>query len=260
MCFIGDAAVYRLERAQVDDHRLRVFIAHVAEVLVRHHREERVAVAVDAFADRAEDLAVRPLAEAELGVGGDVLRRDDPGETELLVEDESAFSLGARLHREPVLGGVVGVTSEAVRHVLDDVLAAGEAGGSRFDLLGRRGVGCRFAHRLARNEADEKSDNDQSQAADDLEERLHGGLSPLERFCGEEHRMFFCRTKACQPCFHRRMATFRLTLPGDFSPRFALRYMTRDPESQTERGDRDRSRRRSSSMGSPAVVQVGRPR
>jgi 3-methyladenine DNA glycosylase/8-oxoguanine DNA glycosylase len=52
------------------------------------------------------------------------------------------------------------------------------------------------------------------------------------------------------------MATFRLTLPRDFSPRFALRYMTRDPESLTERGDTKSFAKAILADGKPAVVQV----
>lgn len=52
------------------------------------------------------------------------------------------------------------------------------------------------------------------------------------------------------------MGTFRLTLPRDFSPRFALRYMTRDPESLTERGDTRSFAKAILADGKPAVVQV----
>lgn len=52
------------------------------------------------------------------------------------------------------------------------------------------------------------------------------------------------------------MATFSLTLPRDFSPRFALRYMTRDPESLTERGDARSFAKAILADGKPAVVQV----
>jgi 3-methyladenine DNA glycosylase/8-oxoguanine DNA glycosylase len=52
------------------------------------------------------------------------------------------------------------------------------------------------------------------------------------------------------------MASFRLTLPRDFSPRFALRYMTRDPESLTERGDTKSFAKAILADGKPAVVQV----
>jgi 3-methyladenine DNA glycosylase/8-oxoguanine DNA glycosylase len=52
------------------------------------------------------------------------------------------------------------------------------------------------------------------------------------------------------------MATFRLTLPRDFSPRFALRYMTRDPESLTEGGDTRSFAKAILADGKPAVVRV----
>jgi 3-methyladenine DNA glycosylase/8-oxoguanine DNA glycosylase len=52
------------------------------------------------------------------------------------------------------------------------------------------------------------------------------------------------------------MATFRIALPPDFMPRFALRYMARDPESETERGDARSFAKAMLADGKPAVVRV----
>ncbi|HEX7190986.1 MAG TPA: hypothetical protein VF381_05375 [Thermoanaerobaculia bacterium] len=52
------------------------------------------------------------------------------------------------------------------------------------------------------------------------------------------------------------MATFRIALPGDYTPRFALRYMSRDPESETERGDGRSFVKALMIEGKPAVVRV----
>lgn len=52
------------------------------------------------------------------------------------------------------------------------------------------------------------------------------------------------------------MATFRITLPGDYTPRYALRYMSRDPESVSERGDATSFAKALLIEGKPAVVRV----
>lgn len=52
------------------------------------------------------------------------------------------------------------------------------------------------------------------------------------------------------------MATFRITLPGDYTPRYALRYMTRDPESVSERGDASSFAKALMVEGKPALVRV----
>jgi 3-methyladenine DNA glycosylase/8-oxoguanine DNA glycosylase len=52
------------------------------------------------------------------------------------------------------------------------------------------------------------------------------------------------------------MPSFRIALPRDFTPRFALRYMSRDPESETERGDGRSFVKALMIDGKPAVVRV----
>ncbi|HEV8435863.1 MAG TPA: hypothetical protein VGR95_20810 [Thermoanaerobaculia bacterium] len=52
------------------------------------------------------------------------------------------------------------------------------------------------------------------------------------------------------------MATFRIPLPGDYSPRYALRYMSRDPESVSERGDTRSFAKALLIDGKPSVVRV----
>ena len=52
------------------------------------------------------------------------------------------------------------------------------------------------------------------------------------------------------------MATFRITLPGDYTPRYALRYMSRDPESVSERGDARSFAKALLIEGKPVVVNV----
>ena len=104
--FAGTACFTGRERPDVSDDRLRVLVRDQAVRLVRHHREERVAVPVHALAHRAEHLAVRPRAEAVLGVGRDVLGADDAGDRELLAEREAALPGGARLERQPVAVGL----------------------------------------------------------------------------------------------------------------------------------------------------------
>ncbi|HEY2323528.1 MAG TPA: hypothetical protein VGJ82_11770 [Thermoanaerobaculia bacterium] len=52
------------------------------------------------------------------------------------------------------------------------------------------------------------------------------------------------------------MATFRITLPGDYTPRYALRYMSRDPESVSERGDATSFAKALLVDGKPVVVRV----
>lgn len=52
------------------------------------------------------------------------------------------------------------------------------------------------------------------------------------------------------------MATFRIPLPGDYSPRYALRYMSRDPESVSERGDARSFAKALLIDGKPSVVRV----
>lgn len=52
------------------------------------------------------------------------------------------------------------------------------------------------------------------------------------------------------------MATFRITLPGDYTPRYALRYMSRDPESVSERGDARSFAKALLIEGKPSVVNV----
>ena len=58
---------------------LRVLVAHAGQMAVGHDREERLAFAVHAFAHGAEDLAVRPVAQARLRIGSDVLAGSVPG-------------------------------------------------------------------------------------------------------------------------------------------------------------------------------------
>ncbi len=169
----------RLDLAEVRHDRLRVVVAHHAEVLIRHHREERLAVAVDAFAQRAKDLAVAPLAEAVGRVGRDVLRRHDAGEADLLVEDVAARPLGPGLDREAVRGDVVGVAAEAVGDVLDEVPAAREALRRRVDLLRRRRPLRRLFQRKPRHRAGQQRDDHQQSGAQHLEERLHSFGTPF---------------------------------------------------------------------------------
>ncbi len=52
------------------------------------------------------------------------------------------------------------------------------------------------------------------------------------------------------------MATFRITLPGDYTPRYALRYMSRDPESVSERGDARSFAKALLIGGKPVVVRA----
>ncbi|HEX3583844.1 MAG TPA: hypothetical protein VH087_18910 [Thermoanaerobaculia bacterium] len=52
------------------------------------------------------------------------------------------------------------------------------------------------------------------------------------------------------------MATFRIPLPGDYTPRYALRYMSRDPESVSERGDARSFAKALLVDGKPVVVNV----
>ncbi len=52
------------------------------------------------------------------------------------------------------------------------------------------------------------------------------------------------------------MATFRITLPGDYTPRYALRYMSRDPESVSERGDATSFVKALLIDGKPVLVRV----
>jgi 3-methyladenine DNA glycosylase/8-oxoguanine DNA glycosylase len=52
------------------------------------------------------------------------------------------------------------------------------------------------------------------------------------------------------------MPAFRIALPRDFNPRFALRYMSRDPESETERGDARSFAKALMVEGKPSVVRV----
>jgi 3-methyladenine DNA glycosylase/8-oxoguanine DNA glycosylase len=52
------------------------------------------------------------------------------------------------------------------------------------------------------------------------------------------------------------MATFRITLPGDYTSRYALRYMSRDPESVSERGDARSFAKALLIGGKPALVRV----
>ena len=60
------------QRVHVGDQRLHIAIAHFREVLIRHHGEQRPAVAADPFANGADLFAVRPGADSGLNVGGDV--------------------------------------------------------------------------------------------------------------------------------------------------------------------------------------------
>jgi hypothetical protein len=64
--------VHRLERAQVGDERVHVGVRHVLVLHERHERDQLVAVVVDAVADRAPDLVVRPAPDARLAIGRDV--------------------------------------------------------------------------------------------------------------------------------------------------------------------------------------------
>lgn len=52
------------------------------------------------------------------------------------------------------------------------------------------------------------------------------------------------------------MPSFRIALPRDFTPRFALRYMSRDPESESERGDARSFAKALLIDGKPTVVRV----
>jgi 3-methyladenine DNA glycosylase/8-oxoguanine DNA glycosylase len=52
------------------------------------------------------------------------------------------------------------------------------------------------------------------------------------------------------------MPRFTIALPRDYTPRFALRYMTRDPESLTERGDTRSFAKAMLIGGKPSIVQV----
>jgi 3-methyladenine DNA glycosylase/8-oxoguanine DNA glycosylase len=52
------------------------------------------------------------------------------------------------------------------------------------------------------------------------------------------------------------MATLRIALPADYTPRYALRYMSRDPESVSERGDARSFAKAMVIGGKPSVVRV----
>src|SRR4051812_4003455 len=67
---------------------------------------------------------------------------------------------------------------------------------------------------------------------------------------------FWRERKRPHPCFHTVMAPFRITLPGDYTPRYALRYMSRDSESVSERGDARSFAKALLIEGKPTVVRV----
>jgi hypothetical protein len=126
----------RLERAQEDEDGLGVLLAEGTVELVRHHRKERGAVALDPLAEGAQHLAVGPVAEAGLDVAGDVLRLHEARHAEVLVEPEAALPLGAGLLGDAERGLQLRVAAEAVHDVVHEVLAAREALRRGGDLLG----------------------------------------------------------------------------------------------------------------------------
>ena len=66
------AILHRRQRIQIRNQRLHVIVRDVPVFLVRHHREQRAAVLVNAFADCSNLLPVRPGSDTEFRVGRDV--------------------------------------------------------------------------------------------------------------------------------------------------------------------------------------------
>ena len=136
---------YGRQRAEVDDDRLDVLTRHAPVARVRHQREERRAVAAHAGGDRAQQLAVGPLADP---ARSDVLRIEHEG---LGAEPEAlaTFAFGAgddrRAELRPVAIGVA--TPRSRRRSRPDTGRAPDApawpGCARPPAAAPRGTGCR---------------------------------------------------------------------------------------------------------------------
>jgi hypothetical protein len=98
------------------------------------------------------------------------------GKAEVLVEDETALAFAARLHRKTKRGEMIGVASEAIGDMLDEILPAIELRRIGVNLLRRGRPRCRFL-RHQPDHADRDQGNDcQHNSTDELEKGLH--LSP----------------------------------------------------------------------------------
>ncbi len=121
---VGGTIANRLQRSDVGDDRFEIVGRHRAEVVVRHQRKERAAVARDAFGDRAYQLAVGPFTNSRRRDVRRVQRRDADVE-------HRAATFGARLQRPGKTRPVArAVTHDTARDVPREIFAA-------RDLLGR---------------------------------------------------------------------------------------------------------------------------
>src|SRR5690606_11109377 len=87
---------YRLQRTQVGNHRFNVFTVQLPEIVIRHHREYRLAVALYPRGNQPKQLAVRPVAYP---IRGNISRNKLPREAHLLVKYITAHKFRSRYWR-----------------------------------------------------------------------------------------------------------------------------------------------------------------
>jgi len=142
---------------------------------VRHHREEHAAVARHALAHGAQDLAVGPLAEAEVGIGREVPRADAAGEDVGVIAEvaPAADGLGDdRLAGELLVH--LRVAAGADEDVVGEVLALLDRLRRRRGLhVGRRAQLRREDVELGREAADPEDEDDQDRRRDPAQDPTH---------------------------------------------------------------------------------------
>jgi hypothetical protein len=129
---VRDGIGLRFQRPDVRDQRFDVDRVELAVVAIRHDREERLAVLVDAGRDRAGDLGVAPVGQRRRR---DVARVEVAGHAHLRVRERFAtLAFGAGDNRRRVLVPVARrMTVDAAGDVVEEIRPAG-------DFLRRPGV------------------------------------------------------------------------------------------------------------------------
>jgi len=121
------------ERADEDYNRCQILIGKRFISVIGHHGENRAVVMLDAFANGASDLVVRPGGSTGLGIGSEVRRRDGAGkivDIEKLAGQFHACGYGSAMFG-PVVGRVAGFAAQDRLH---EISAASEAFRCAFKL------------------------------------------------------------------------------------------------------------------------------
>ena len=172
---------HRRQRPEVDDDRRDVFVGHGAEPLVRHHRKQRPAVVSDAFAYRARQLIVGPVARAGFRIGREVRRHHAAGKAvhRHLLAGAEHVGLDRRI---VLLPPVRRMAFHARRDVFDQIRAAGQAFGRRRKSSRRERARTRTDERPPSdgdgNSRDEHRDQRNQRPQDDVHHLFHVATLP----------------------------------------------------------------------------------